>query len=190
VIARLGASELCGHWVRLQPLRDAREEEVRLIDAAFSRTPQIGGLLRRRLAKEVPPDAMVIRETQRQEAIGVITALEEEDFPGVYTVSLFVDDARSRAGWALEAFLMFTMNQFELGRDKLAFEVMSFNEPVIRLLRRIGLEPEARLRSHSFIAGRWWDMLVFGLTGDVFQRIVVEHPRWAGPRAALGRSRR
>ncbi len=177
--------------MRLEPLNEAQSDEIAALDAVSSWTAQMGGSVRRQTAMDDTADAMVIRDVAASKAVGVITARQEEDYPGTFTVSLFVDAARSRAGWALEAFLLFTVRQFDHGKYKLVFEVLAFNEPVLRLMRKIGLAPEATLRAHAYVAGRRWDMLVFGLTSCQFDQVLAEHPRWtARPPAALGGSRK
>jgi len=123
-----------GFWVRLQPLSEASPGEIAALDAAASWPTPMGGLVRRQVAVDGTADAMVIRDLSDAKAVGVITAREDEENPGTCTLSLFVNTAQSRAGWALEAFLLFALRQFDQGRHKLVFEVLSFNEPVLRLM--------------------------------------------------------
>ena len=68
-------------------------------------------------------------------------------------------------------------------------EVMSFNTPVHRIMRKIGARPEVVLREHFFIAGRHWDGTLYGLDREAWKlvdrryRDVVARPR------AVGRTR-
>jgi hypothetical protein len=71
---------------------------------------------------------------------------------------------------------------------------MEFNEPVLRMLRRIGASEQARLRNHVYTGGRFWDVLVFAFGDAQFNEILSRYKRIlpGGDRrpAALGSRRR
>jgi hypothetical protein len=89
----------------------------------------------------------------------------------------------------MEAWYRYIARMFALGATKVQMEVMSFNTPVHRIMRKIGARPEVVLREHFFIAGRHWDGTLYGFDRQAWQ--VVEHRYLdvvAKPRA-VGRNR-
>ncbi|MEA2682381.1 MAG: hypothetical protein QOK05_709 [Chloroflexota bacterium] len=135
----------------------------------------------------IPPgsrfgDAAVISVTETGEMLGIIGNIEIAEYPGVAGLVIYVDEKRARAGYAMIAWFRYVDRMFQLGAVKIQMEVLSFNTPVHRIMRRIGARPEALLREHFYIAGRHWDATLYGFDRQAWQAVdkryreVVRHP--------------
>ena len=108
-----------------------------------------------------------------------------------------VTGSRYRAasnGIAMEAFAMYVARMFEAGARLVHLEVLAFNRPVLRMLARIGVAEQARLRDQVYAAGRFWDVLVFAFDADQYRQIWTRYARMLpggdrGP-AAIGARRK
>ncbi len=67
-------------------------------------------------------------------------------------------------GEALSALLDYAFG--ELGLYRVYLRVLAYNEPAIRLYRRLGFRGEGRLRAQVWQEGAWHDVLLFGLLRD------------------------
>jgi RimJ/RimL family protein N-acetyltransferase len=138
---------------------------------------------------------MVIRANDDGAAIGVIENGQMIGYPGVAVVLIFVDPSLARPGIAMEAFAIYVARMFEAGARLVHLEVLAFNSSVLRMLARIGVKEQARLRDQVYAGGRFWDVLVFAFDAAQYQRILE---RYAGrlpggdrrPAALGGRRRR
>ena len=67
-------------------------------------------------------------------------------------------------GYATEAALaMVTFGFRELELHRISSWCIADNTASARVLERVGLRPEGRLRENEYFKGRWWDTLLFGL---------------------------
>lgn len=67
-------------------------------------------------------------------------------------------------GIATEAALSIVNYGFrELGLHRVSSWCIADNTASARVLEKVGLRPEGRLRDHEYFKGRWWDTLLFGL---------------------------
>ena len=185
---------LIGHWVTLEPLTEAHRAEVARIDAVRQRTPNLGGAPGRRDFTRSFAPAMVIRANDDGAAIGVIENGQMIGYPGVAVVLIFVDPSLARPGIAMEAFAIYVARMFEAGARLVHLEVLEFNAPVLRMLARIGVKEQARLRDQVYAGGRFWDVLVFAFDAAQYQKILERYvgrlPGGDRRPAALGGRRR
>jgi L-amino acid N-acyltransferase YncA len=180
---------LAGSRVRLEPFGPANQGEVEGLTAVRETVPVMGGPTR--IASTVSPWAppMLIRDTASGRALGTVESGELSGYEGVAVLVLWLDTARSRPGQGLEAYAIYVTQLFEQGARLVHVEVLDFNNQVLRLLRRVSAEPQARLRRHAYVAGRFWDLLVFAFDADEWRRHLAPflvHLRGAG--AAAGES--
>lgn len=152
---------LVGSWVSLEPLSPANRPETRRLYAVRQRTPNLGGAGGRRDTLKAFGPAVLIRARSTGIAIGLVENGEMIGYPGVAVVLIFMDPKSARPGLAFEAFAMYVAHVFESGARLVHLEVLEFNEPVLRILRRLGLEEQARLRDQVYAGGRFWDVAVF-----------------------------
>ncbi len=67
-------------------------------------------------------------------------------------------------GYATEAALaMVDFGLRELKVHRISSWCIADNTASARVLERVGLRPEGRLRENEYFKGRWWDTLLFGL---------------------------
>ncbi|HJN85712.1 MAG: GNAT family protein [Dehalococcoidia bacterium] len=67
-------------------------------------------------------------------------------------------------GYATEAALAIVDFGFrELGLHRISSWCIADNAASARVLERVGLRPEGRLRENEHFKGRWWDTLLYGL---------------------------
>lgn len=154
------------------------QRELDEIDWFRSLHPAMGGPL----VRLVSTGAHLVREVTSGRLVGVLDAAPVPGYPDVASVSIYSDPARAQAGWALEAYGTFVLSLFEQGIRLVHHEVLEFNRPIQRILRGLGVQPSARLRSHAFVAGRFWDVLVFSYDrahlDHIVERVVPQVGRY------------
>ena len=106
-------------------------------------------------------ETLVARSRERGDVVAVLDATEMIGYPGVRSVSIYSDARRAGRGVALEAYGRFVLHQLDTGSRLIHHEVLELNEPIRRIFAALGLEVTARFRSHAYIAGRFWDVLVY-----------------------------
>jgi len=168
---------LAGSWVTLEPFSAANRAEVRRLDVSRQRTPNLGGAAIRLDAMKSFGPAMLIRANTTGEAFGLVENAEMTGYPGVAVVLIFVDPDLARPGVAMEAFAIYVQHVFASGARLVHIEVVEFNEPVLRMLHRIGVGQQARLRDQMYTGGRFWDVLVFGFDSEQFKMVWSRYAR-------------
>jgi [ribosomal protein S5]-alanine N-acetyltransferase len=58
----------------------------------------------------------------------------------------------------------------ELGLQRISAVCVADNVPSARVLEKIGMQQEGRLRRDSWFKGRWWDTLLYGILCDEWQQ--------------------
>jgi ribosomal-protein-alanine N-acetyltransferase len=67
-------------------------------------------------------------------------------------------------GYATElAALLLRFGFLELGLHRVTSYCLAENVASARVLEKVGMRPEGRLRENEWFAGRWWDTLLFGI---------------------------
>jgi RimJ/RimL family protein N-acetyltransferase len=74
---------------------------------------------------------------------------------------------RGYATEAAEAILRFGFTQLKLHR--IWSWCIAENVGSVRVLEKIGMQPEGRLRDKEYFKGRWWDTLLFAILEDEWQ---------------------
>ncbi|HEV1997639.1 MAG TPA: GNAT family protein [Candidatus Dormibacteraeota bacterium] len=187
-------STIDGRWTRLVPVAaytDTAIEDLRFrlglrpemvapgIDGAAAGSSRFG-------------DAAIIAEVGTGRPLGILGNVEIGDYPGVTGLVIYVDQENTRTGYAMEAWFHYVQRMFDLGATKIQMEVMSFNIPVHRIMRKIGARPEVVLRQHFYIAGRHWDGTLYAFDrkdwaaverryGDIIPRVAAVGGSRLGP---------
>jgi RimJ/RimL family protein N-acetyltransferase len=164
-----------GHWVSLVPLEEADWRDASHLEDIRRRTPHLGSASGRADVSRRFGPAMVISDRRSGVAFGLIENGEMSGYPGVAVVVIFVDQSLARPGVAMEAFALYVAQVFEAGAALVHLEVLEFNSPVLRMLSRIGLTAQARLREHLYVSGRFWDVLVFAFDRPRFEQITARY---------------
>jgi hypothetical protein len=183
-------STIEGQWVRLTPVAAYTDGALQQLMFRLGLrpemvAPEVGG---RPVGSRFGEPA-IITDGVTGEMLGIISNIELGEYPGVAGLVIYVDENRSRAGYAMEAFYRYVERIFELGATKVQMEVMSFNTPVHRIMRKIGARPEVVLREHFYIAGRHWDGTLYGLDRDTWAEVGDRYREIVSRPAAVGSSR-
>lgn len=118
-----------------------------------------------------PP--MLIRERRSGRAVGVV---ENQALPGSVALYLiYLDPTTGRAGYGLEATALYVSHLFDSGARLVTAEVLELNAAVIGIMRKAGWPEQARLREHIYAAGRFWDLLVFSLDQESWERGIARY---------------
>lgn len=187
------AQSVRGTWISLQPMTALNWPETSRLDELRQWHPNLGGTPPRRDAAGSFGPAMLIRDNRSAEAIGTVENSEMAGYPGVAVVLIYVNALAARPGLALEAFALYVANVFQNGARLVHLEVLEFNRPVHRMVARLGIGEQARMREQVYVAGRFWDLVVYAFDREHFDKIWKRYARSlpGGPRppAALGGGR-
>ncbi len=165
-----GSPAIIGTTVVLEPIAAVHADALRSLDWLRSLHPVMAGPLAGPRAPGA--DGYVVRAVRTGELVGVLDARPLPGYQGVTNVSIFTDGDRAGSGLALEAYGRLVLHLFQTGTRIVHHEVLEMNRPIQRALRGMGLEPTARLRSHAYVAGRFWDVLVFSLDRPTAESIL------------------
>ena len=69
----------------------------------------------------------------------------------------------------------------ELGLHRISSWCIAENSASVRVLERVGLRPEGRLRENEYFKGRWWDSLLYGLLESEWSASTSGQDGTAGP---------
>jgi len=108
-------------------------------------------------------------ETLEGKTVGSINANTISKNDGTFRYGLGIIGAERKKGFASEAIKIFLNYYFnELRYNKVNAGVYEFNEGSIRLHESFGMIQEGKLRKNKFTDGKYWDILLFGMTKDEF----------------------
>lgn len=120
-------------------------------------------------------DPMLIRERATGRMVG---SVESYRLPGgVVEYTIYLDAQLGRPGYGLEATALYVSHLFDAGARLVTFEVMSFNREVIGIMRKAVWPVRARLREQAYVAGRYWDVLVYSFNQAEWERGIERYRR-------------
>jgi len=96
------------YWVTLEPLNHGNAREIENLDRQRELVPQMGGVFQRGLPTKRCGDPLAIRLRRENTIVGVVANQELDDYPGVCHITIYVDQAITRPGLAIEAFFLYT----------------------------------------------------------------------------------
>jgi RimJ/RimL family protein N-acetyltransferase len=151
-----------GRWVRLEPVTEQLNADIGALDRKSEVLPQMGGIIQRQIHSDVfGAPIMVIRVRSTNIAAGIIANRALKDHKGVCSVWFYTDRTVIRPGFAVEAFSLYINYLFQMRAEKIYMEILEFNTPVIKFLHRCGLSLLVRTRKSYYIAGHFWDTVIF-----------------------------
>jgi hypothetical protein len=164
---------LTGSWVRLEPATEINAAELVRFDRGRELSPFMGAGGRSGSSHFAPQ--MLIRDLGSGEAVGVV---DNHELPGGIAVFvLYLDSPLGRSGRGWEAVVLYISCLFDGGARLVTAEVLEFNSAMTAILRKVGLEIQARLREHVYTAGRYWDLLVYSFDRDRWLQIISRYER-------------
>ena len=161
VQAEISTGAIRGRWVTLEPVTTSDGAELTDLERRRQLLPGLGGPYHTpNLASRYLP-AMAVRDNQNGRMIGLLETGELIGYPGVAVMLVYVDPELARPGVAMEATGIYSPMIFDSGAAILHIEVLSFNSASNRIFQKRQREPQARLRQHIYVAGRFWDLLIY-----------------------------
>lgn len=114
-------------------------------------------------------DHFFVIETLAGKPIGSINANNISKNDGSFRYGLGIIESERKKGYATDAIRIFLNYYFnELRYHKVNAAVYEFNESSIKLHQRFGMIQEGQLRKNKFTDGKYWDIVLFGMTKDEF----------------------
>jgi RimJ/RimL family protein N-acetyltransferase len=163
-----GRVAIVGTYVVIEPATAAHAADLRSLDWLRSLRPVMAGPL----VRAGNESAYLVRAASTHDIVGVLDVAAVPGYADVASVSIYTDTRRARQGWALEAYGRLVLSLFDRRVRLIHHEVLEMNAPVQRILRAMGVAPSARLRDHAYVAGRFWDVLVYSYDLDQFDRVL------------------
>lgn len=114
-------------------------------------------------------DHFFVIETLAGKTIGSINANNISKNDGSFRYGLGIIESERKKGYATDAIRIFLNYYFnELRYHKVNAAVYEFNESSLKLHQRFGMIQEGQLRKNKFTGGKYWDIVLFGMTKDEF----------------------
>lgn len=108
-------------------------------------------------------------ETLEGEFVGSINANTVNRTDGSFRYGVGIIETARRKGYAKEAVQILLNYYFnELRYHKVNATVYEFNESSIALHEQLGFVQEGRLRETKYTQGRYWDVIIYGMTSKEF----------------------
>jgi RimJ/RimL family protein N-acetyltransferase len=108
-------------------------------------------------------------ETLAGEVIGNLNTYGCDRRVGTFFYGVNVRHEHRRNGYAAEAISLVLRYFFdELRYQKVTVKIFDFNERSVRMHEKLGFQQEGRLRRMGYGEGRFYDLLLFGLTAEEF----------------------
>jgi RimJ/RimL family protein N-acetyltransferase len=125
--------------------------------------------------------AFAVRRHEDGAAIGTVgLSIGHFRHSGEFGIGILDPSARGRGlgGEAAELLLRFAFD--EIGLHRVELRVFAFNEPALRLYRRLGFREEGRRRELLFRDGQFHDDIVMAMLADEYRRRpgVERPPGW------------
>ena len=178
-----------GKDIRFGPIDHEKDPEIEskwTHDSEFMRMfeiepvrPMSAAMLKKKyekLEKEIEENKNIfyftIRDNEDDRLIGkaVIQRIEWSNGNGWIRLGIGAGDDQ-RKGYGSQALSMLLRFAFaELNLYRVTASVQEYNEPAIALLKKFGFAEEVRRRQSLDRDGRRWDLLIFGLLQDEWQK--------------------
>ena len=103
------------------------------------------------------------------DVVGHLSTSNADPRAGRFSYGIAIGRAFHRRGYASDAVVVLLRYMFgERRYHKVEAEIYAYNEASLALHERLGFQQEGRLRDHEFFAGRYYDVVVMGMTADEF----------------------
>jgi len=159
---------LVGSRIRLDPVDDRTTAEFARLNVQRQLEPLVGSTSEAGSPAIAPP--MIVRDRRSGQAVGVVQNHAQPG--GIAVLVVYLDPRSRRVGFGFEAIVLYVSHLFDSGARLVTSEVLEFNQEMNAIMRKSGLSPQARMREHQFIAGRYWDLLIYSLDRQAWLEIV------------------
>jgi len=166
-------STVSGRFARLSDAASQPPQEIADLLATAALSPEMATP---RVFSTVPVGsrfghASLVTGVSSGELLGLITNVEAEHYPGVAVLTIFMDRRRAKPVASMEAWGLYVARMFSLGARKVQMDALEFNGEVHSLMGKIGATVEGVRRQHCYIAGRFWDVVVYGFTSRMWDDV-------------------
>ena len=163
-----------GHRVHLVTPGPGELEPFLRMQSAEPRTPH-GGLGEEGppghfLASDQPVGPLLVRGARSGEAYGFATGYRPAGSAEV-DLSVFLDPRRSPPGVGPEAYLLYARRLAEDGVPAVRIIRLGGDDLARRMLERLGLRPQVRMREHVWSGGTLHDWLAYRLAAEEIDRV-------------------
>lgn len=111
----------------------------------------------------------LVIETINGTAIGAISVREADRRHGVFSYAIAIAQEHRRKGYGTQAVWLLLRHYFrELRYNKVEVGIYSFNEESIYFHESLGFQHEGRRRQSHYSEGRYYDMVLMGMTVQEF----------------------
>jgi hypothetical protein len=159
--AGAAAGSIRGHWITLEPLSPVHAAELQELETRRQMIPAMGGPFHNLNVDGRYLPSMAVRDNASGRLIGLLETGEMIGYAGVAVILVYVEPSLARPGVAMEACGIYLPMVFDNGAAILHVEVLSFNRDMIRIFEKRRQYPQARLRRHVYVAGHFWDLLMY-----------------------------
>lgn len=112
---------------------------------------------------------LAIEATADQTLVGALSTNATDQRAGRFSYGISIGNEHQGRGYATDAIRLLLTYMFgERRYHKCEVGIYAFNEASIALHRKIGFQPEGRLRDHEYFAGRHHDLVLMGQTVEEF----------------------
>lgn len=143
----------------------------RLVDATHLPSSRAAARQRAERASKYPEDdhAELMIEKLDGTPVGSLSVGQVDRRNRVFGFGIGLGRDHWRKGYGTEAALLLLRFYFgELGYQKVDVGVYDFNEPSIRFFEAFGFQHEGRRRRVYFTRGRYYDLVLLGMTSEEF----------------------
>lgn len=114
-------------------------------------------------------DFLFVIEDKEEKPIGSVSARRKSIIDGTFTYGIATIETERQKGYATEAISLVLNYYFnELRYNKVNIEVFSFNTNSQILHEKFGFVKEGQLRESKFCNGKYWDIILYGMTREEF----------------------
>src|ERR1700730_10194470 len=167
-----------GRFVELIPAHEVDPSDLLEVTTRSATTPVMGYSGGAPPGIGSLPGSAAVLACETRACVGLAAASWVWDADEVAEVVLFMDRTRSRDGAGLEALYLFCDELFANGVRRILMRVLEINQPVLALMRHGGKAPDAPLRQHHLVAGRFLGEYVFSWAGAQSERELEQSPGW------------
>lgn len=112
---------------------------------------------------------LAIESLDDGDLVGALSTNSTDQRAGRFSYGLGIGRAHQRRGYGSDAATILLRFMFgERRYHKAEVGIYSYNAASIGLHERLGFQLEGRLRDHEFLAGRYYDLVMMGMTADEF----------------------
>ena len=138
-----------------------------------TRTGQIDWIRKESLHKGENDEYFFVIEDKAGKPVGSISSNSVNKTDGTFRYGIAIMESERNKGYAKEALRIFLNYYFnELRYNKVNASVYEFNESSKVLHEMMEFKKEGQLREVKFTNGKYWDIIIYGMTRTEFNKLI------------------